>query len=41
MHSGKFVLVDAAGRIRGYYGGTKPKGIERLKSDLTQLLEAR
>ena len=41
MHSGKFVLVDASGRIRGYYGGTQSSGIEKLKDDLKQLLRAR
>ncbi len=34
MHSSRFVLVDALGRVRGYYEATDPQGMARLKSDL-------
>lgn len=38
MHSDKIVLVDATGRIRGYYGGRDDKEVEMLKNDLDWLL---
>ncbi len=34
MHSSRFVLVDALGRVRGYYEATDAQGMARLKSDL-------
>ena len=36
-HSNRFVLVDAAGRIRGYYDPFAPGGLEDLAADLTWL----
>lgn len=36
-HSDRFVLVDAEGRIRGYYHGTDDEGVARLESDLARL----
>jgi protein SCO1/2 len=38
-HSPRMVLVDARGRIRGYYTGTRPEAIKTLKKDLRQLLQ--
>jgi len=37
IHSQSFVLVDAQGRIRGYYDGTDPQAIYRLLADLALL----
>ncbi|MCB1054884.1 MAG: SCO family protein [Acidobacteria bacterium] len=37
-HSTKLVLVDAEGRIRGYYNGMTPDGADQLLQDLPQLL---
>ncbi len=37
-HSLSFVLVDRAGRIRGYYTGTDPEAMERLRRDAQALL---
>lgn len=34
FHSSKFVLVDGAGRIRGYYDGLTDEGIDALVHDL-------
>ncbi len=34
FHSALFVLVDRGGRIRGYYDGTDPERVERLRVDL-------
>jgi len=39
MHSDKVVLVDAKGRIRGYYGGRDEREMKMLKNDLDLLLE--
>lgn len=39
MHSDKIVLVDAKGRIRGYYGGRDEKEVKMLRNDLDLLLE--
>ncbi len=39
LHSGKFVLVDGHGLIRGYYDGTKADEVNRLYNDLQILLE--
>lgn len=36
-HSTKLVLVDAQGRIRGYYDGMGPDGVEQLLTDLPRL----
>jgi protein SCO1/2 len=36
-HSDRFVLVDAAGRIRGYYRGTDEDLVPRLVADLRRL----
>jgi protein SCO1/2 len=33
-HSDRFVLVDGARRIRGYYHGTEPDAVERVLRDL-------
>jgi protein SCO1/2 len=38
MHSDNIVLMDAEGRIRGYYGGRDEKEIELLRRDLDYLL---
>ncbi|MFK7900190.1 MAG: SCO family protein [Cyclobacteriaceae bacterium] len=38
-HSGKLVLVDKKGTIRGFYEGTKDYGIEKLIKDIPVLLE--
>ncbi len=37
-HSGRFVLVDGTGAIRGFYFGTEAASIEALKHDLHRLL---
>ncbi len=39
MHSGKFVLVDWNGLIRGYYDGTDANDVDRLVKDLHVLLK--
>jgi protein SCO1/2 len=36
-HSDRFVLVDARGRIRGYYHGTEEESVERLVADVERL----
>lgn len=36
-HSDRFVLVDADGRIRGYYHGTEPDSVTALLRDLVAL----
>jgi protein SCO1/2 len=33
VHSGHFVLVDRAGRVRGYYPSSDPAAVERLMED--------
>ncbi|MFN0149791.1 MAG: SCO family protein [bacterium] len=33
MHSTRFVLVDRAGRIRGYYDGMEPEAVAQLAKD--------
>lgn len=38
IHSDRFVLVDRAGQIRGYYHGTDPQDLTRLKQDTWNLL---
>jgi len=37
-HSSRFVLVDGAGKIRGFYFGTEPASIEALQMDIRRLL---
>lgn len=36
-HSDRFVLIDADGRIRGYYHGTEPDSVAALLRDLAAL----
>jgi protein SCO1 len=36
-HSDRFVLVDAAGRIRGYYHGSEPDAVAALLRDLASI----
>lgn len=38
-HSVRFVLVDAEGKIRGYYDSTEPQSLEKLQQDALALLE--
>lgn len=38
-HSSRFVLVDGAGAIRGFYFGNEPASIAALKVDLRRLLD--
>jgi protein SCO1/2 len=38
IHSNRFVLVDAGGRIRKYYLGTEPDAAQQIIADLKQLL---
>lgn len=40
IHSNRFVLVDAAGRIRGYYTGLDPDDIARLRRELPAMMAA-
>ncbi len=40
LHSSKVVLVDGAGRIRGYYDSTDEPALRRLQADLSRLLPA-
>ncbi len=37
-HSGKFVLIDRQGRVRGHYDGTDEKELLRLRVDLLKVL---
>ncbi len=37
FHTGKLVLVDQLGRIRGYYEGTDPLDVQRLIEDIPVL----
>jgi cytochrome oxidase Cu insertion factor (SCO1/SenC/PrrC family) len=39
-HSLSFVLVDANGRIRGYYAGNDLESLQRLRRDIKTLLNA-
>jgi len=39
LHSGRFVLVDKKGLIRGYYDGTNAHDVDRLAGDLKNLLQ--
>lgn len=36
-HSERFVLVDAEGKIRGYYNGTSEEELQKLKKDIAIL----
>ncbi len=38
IHSSRFVLVDGAGAIRGYYIGTDTEDVARLAGDIAELL---
>ena len=38
MHSTKFVLVDAAGKIRGYYDYDDQAALDKLEQDVAQLV---
>lgn len=38
-HSTKFVLVDALGKIRGYYDSFDPESLEKLRSHIRALLQ--
>ena len=38
IHSGKFLLVDKQGRIRGVYDGTDPMDVDELIDDIPVLL---
>ncbi|MFQ5839362.1 MAG: SCO family protein [Candidatus Methylomirabilales bacterium] len=40
LHSDRFVLVDRAGWIRGYYSSAEPEALARLKKDVRLLLGA-
>lgn len=39
FHTGKLVLVDQKGRIRGYYEGTDPLDVQRLLEDIPLLMD--
>ena len=39
IHSGAFVLIDPNNHIRGYYDGTQPQAVEKLKRELKALLK--
>jgi len=39
FHSINFALVDKYLNVRGYYNGTEPKEVEKLKRDITRLIE--
>ena len=38
IHSGSFVLVDKDRNIRGYYNGTETEAVDKLISDLKELI---
>ena len=38
IHTENLVLVDAEGRLRGYYDGTDPKAVDQLIKDIPLLL---
>lgn len=40
IHSDRFVLVDGAGRVRGYYDPFEAKALERLERDAEELARA-
>ncbi|RMG83513.1 MAG: SCO family protein [Bacteroidetes bacterium] len=37
IHSEKFVLIDKNGHIRGFYDGTNPQEVDKLKDDIKLL----
>lgn len=39
IHSTKLVLVDAEGRVRGYYDGLSPSGLDELVRDARRIVE--
>ncbi len=41
IHSDRFVLVDAKGRIRGYYAGTDPEEVDKLIKDIKLILKGK
>jgi protein SCO1/2 len=41
LHSPRFVLIDEAAEIRGYYDSRESDGLERLSSDVGSLLKER
>jgi protein SCO1/2 len=41
LHSSHFVLVDALGRVRGYYDSTDAEALRRLRRDLAAVLAER
>jgi len=40
IHSTRFILVDSAGKVRGYYHGTDIRDVNRLRTDLRRLASA-
>jgi protein SCO1/2 len=40
IHSDRFVLVDRAGSIQGYYRATDPQALEQLMQDAQKVLDA-
>jgi protein SCO1/2 len=40
FHSSYFTLVDKEGKIRGYYDSTDPKNVDKVISNLKQLLKS-
>lgn len=38
-HSPRFILIDGAGNIRGFYMGTESQDVQRLSSDIERLLK--
>jgi protein SCO1 len=41
IHSSHFVLVDGAGRVRGYYDSTEAEALKRLRRDLAAVRSER
>lgn len=39
IHSGNFILVDRHNRIRGYYDGTKDDAVQKLMTEMDDLLK--
>ena len=37
LHSPKLTLIDRRGRIRGYYDGTDPEAVARLRDAAVRL----
>lgn len=38
VHSGNFILIDKQKRIRGYYDGTDEKSVDKLMTEIEELL---